>query len=66
MTSYRQVLLIYCGIMLALTFPYWGLGNELVSSCHAVVMGVSQATTTQVDCEHRKFTDFENDFLPKR
>lgn len=65
MTSYRQVLLIYCGIMLALTFPYWGLGNELVSSCHAVVMGVPQVSRAQQACEHRKFTDFENDFLPE-
>ena len=64
-TSYRQVVLIYCGMMLALTFPYWGLGNELVSSCHAVVMGVSPTTPQQQACEHRKFTDFENDFLPE-
>ena len=51
--------------MLVLTFPYWGLGQELVSSCHAVVMGVPQATAAQADCEQRKFTDFENDFLPE-
>lgn len=63
--SYRIALIIYIGIMLALTFPYWGLGQELVSSCHAVVMGVPQATAAQADCEQRKFTDFENDFLPE-
>ncbi len=65
MTSYRQIILIYCGIMLALTFSYWGLGKALVSSCHAVVMGVPRASPTQQACEHRKFTDFENDFLPE-
>lgn len=64
-TSYRQALFVYCGIMLALTFPYWGLGEELVSSCHAVVMGVSPMTPQQQACEQRKFTDFENDFLPE-
>lgn len=65
MTSYRQVLVVYCGLMLALTLPYWGFGEELIASCHAVVMGVPQRTLQQQQCEQRKFTDFENDFLPE-
>jgi hypothetical protein len=39
MTSYRQNIVIYCGVMLKQTFLDWWLDNELISSGHIVVMG---------------------------
>lgn len=64
-STYRHIFGLYCVMLIACAFPYWAKGEVLVPSCHAVVMGVVAMTPSQKACEQRKFTDFENDFLPE-
>lgn len=61
----QSALLMYVAFFLALTFPYWLLGEVVAPHRQSLETGGPSSTSVDTRIENRKFSDYANTYVPE-